>query len=214
MSTNMLLADALTHPFAKSMTETVPPEDMPVGTQYILTKNPEGVWRDHPDALATFHGPERGWFVVNAFKGLRVQVEGVGFVFYNGADWILESETHGEDPTSGTRYDIAVSVGYAPAAGETLLFLPLATSLYIPADADGSVASCKNPPTELVRLSIRRNGAEVGTVTFEPSSFNGTFTMPNAVVLGPLDRIEIMCPETMPNLFSVFGMTLRATVMQ
>lgn len=215
MSTNMLLADALTHPFATSMTQPGPPAgDIPPGAQFIVPKLPEGPWASHPDALATYHGPDKGWFMVNAFRGLRVDVEGVGFVYYNGSDWQLESETHGEDPEFGTRYDIAVSVGYAPVGGETLLFLPLATSLFFPADANGSVATARTPPSEMVALSIRRNGTEVGSVTFSPSSFSGTFVFPNAVVFAPADRIEVVCPARVPDSFGVFGFTLRATVMQ
>lgn len=212
MSTNMLLADALTHPYARSMSENAPPLGVSIGDQYILTSEPEGEWIDYPLALATYHGTEKGWFFVNAFRGLRVDVEDIGFVFFDGSRWILETETHGEDPIEGTRYDISLSVGYAPSPGETLLYLPLAVSLLLPADGEGSVASARNPPEHIVSFSIRRNGAEVGMLTFEPSSFTGTFTIPNAVVMGPSDRFEIVCPMSMPPGFGVFGATFRSTV--
>lgn len=210
-SDNRVLYDALLHPYVLSTTSVTPPSGAENGDQYIVAVGGQGPWLGHDNSLATL--VEGTWRFVRPVRGVRVRVHDINiFIWWDGESWVPEDVSGVPDPDLGTRYDIAMSVGYGPEPNETLLFLPIVQAMYLGAGAPGSHASVLTPPTAGVQLTISRNGSQIGTVTYTSSDFNGIISVPADVPFAPGDRLRINCPLTLPPDFENFGMVLRMTL--
>lgn len=210
-STNRVLHDALFHPAPISMTLTEPPEVVEDGDQYIVALGGTGPWDGFDNHLAMV--VEGQWFFAPLFYGLRVRVRDLEtFFFWNGDEWEPEPVSGAPGPELGTRYDVSISVGYAPEPGEALLVLPIVQSMILPAGGAGSLATIIAPPAAGVQLSIMRNGSQVGTVVFSSSSFSGILNIPSNITFAPGDRLRVVCPPTLPENFKEFGIVLRMSL--
>lgn len=210
-SMNRVVTDALLHPAPLSMTLSEPPAGAAEGDQYLVPAGAIGEWTGRDHALATF--VEGRWLFVPPFEGLRVRVRDFAFVWFNGEEWEPEEISAIPDPAQGTRYDIGISVGYAPEPGETLLVLPIAQNMILPAGAAGSRATTIAPPSAAVQLAIYRNSAQIGTVTFSASGFSGILTVPANTNFLAGDRLRVACPLSLPSNFKEFGIVLRMSLL-
>lgn len=227
-SYNRLLYDSLFHPSVISMTATAPPAAAEPGDQYIVAAGAEGIWEGHENYLAMLVESDldnfeahlaalvvEGWLLIPPFDGLRVRARDIGqFVYWNAEyeQWLAEPVSAVPDPDEGTRYDIAMSVGYAPEPGETLLVLPIVLPMLLGMGAPGSRATIITPPSQGVQLPIMRNGGQVGTLVFGTSSFDGVFNIAETVQFAPGDRLRVVCPPILPAGLENFGMVLRMTL--
>lgn len=211
-SENRLLYDALMHPYARSASQTEPPDFPEDGDQYIVPAGATGDWENHEFELAMM--VEGVWRFFKPIPGVRVRIADAGyFAWWDGEHWVPEPVSAVPDPEEGTRYDIALSVGYAPEPSETLLMLPIPQPMMLGKGAPGSLATILTPPPAGVQLSIARNGAQVGTITYTSSSFSGIIAVPTDVMFAAGDRLRVYCPLTVPNNFRDFGAVLRFTLL-
>lgn len=214
-SENTRKIDTLMHPYALSMTLTEPPALITIGDQYIVAPGGTGLWAARDNHLATL--TENGWLFFAPFTGLRVRVKSPGGFYYYEADedpelpgqWIAEPATAPDDPTIGTRYDIAMSVGYEPEPGETILVFPMPQPMTLPAGAEGSKARNTTPPTVQVNAIIRRNGTAIGTIMFPVGDFYGTVSVSADAIFAEDDLLTVVMPATLPDGFANFGAVLR-----
>lgn len=210
-SVNRVMHDALLHPYIISMTTPTPPTAPNQGDQYIIPLDATDDWEDETSNMAIW--VEDTWIIIEMVPGVRVMVTGLGPWWFDGTDWLHEPIPE-STPGQGTRYDIAVSVGFPPEAGDTLLLLPLPQAMSLPVDAVGSYAVVDSPPPTEVVLSVLRNGVQVATVKFEPLNFNGIISVPAEVLFAPGDKIKVTCPAvTLPPGFQDFGIMLRLNIL-
>lgn len=208
MSDNMVKMDALLHPNAKSMTNTMPPIDAIPGDQYIIAPDAAGIWAGLDNAVATRY-PDR-WRYVKAFKGLRVFVEDLEtFCWFNGTSWQSEKDPAGGVDPDGKAYDILCSVGYPPFPEEVLLVVPIPETMTLPKGAAGSIGTSVSVPRNGAQLFIQRNGTVVGRALFPSSDFTASITVDNDVTFARGDRLTIHMGTEVPDSFETFGLLLR-----
>jgi len=74
----LILLDALVHPVAQSIGETVPPDDAQPGECWVVGDEPAGAWSGAAGTLAIWTG--NGWRFVGPREGMSVQVADSGMV--------------------------------------------------------------------------------------------------------------------------------------
>lgn len=211
MSDNMVYTDAMLHPAPESMTLAVPPVNPIDGVQYIIPVGAQDEWENYPNFLTM--AIKGQWVFFQPFYGLRARVKDYTFVWFDAEKWTPEPASNAAPPETATRYDIAVSVGYAPEPDETLLMLPIVQPMRLDAGATMSMATAVTPPVSPANLPMYRNGVQIGTVVFSPSSFNGIFLVPMEVTFGIGDRFSVITSTGFPETFGDFGMVLRMSLL-
>lgn len=211
MSDNMVYTDAMLHPAPVSMTQSTPPVGAADGVQYIIPMGAQYEWGDYPNFLTM--AMDGKWVFFEPFYGLRVRVKDYTFVWFDGEKWTPEPASGATDPEVATRYDLAISVGYAPEPQETLLILPIVQPMRLDAGATLSMATAVSPPVSPANLLMYRNGSQIGTIVFSPSSFNGTFLVPMDVTFGIGDRLRVITSTGFPEAFGDFGTVLRLSLL-
>jgi len=210
VSANFIMLDMLVNPMIESMTESAPPPGaVQMGDMFIVAAGGSGDWLNRDGQLAL--RAEDKWIFATPLEGVRARLRNpAGWIWFNGASWLGEDQS-GDTPTPilGTRYDIAMSVGYEAEAGETLLVFTVPEPMTLPATAAGSRGRCTVPPNGIVRLPVRRNGTEIGTITFAQNSVFAIFTVQGDKPFATNDLLTIHMPDNPPAGFRDYGVTLR-----
>lgn len=219
VSANFILLDMLLNPVIRSMTEAAPPAGgIATGDMYIVAEGGAGAWLERDGQLALATGNQATpWIFAKPTEGVRARLKSpTSWIWFNGETWLREDQNSDEPiPLLGTRYDIAMSVGYEAEAGEVLLVYPIPEPMTLPATAAGSRGRCVTPPNGILRLSVRRNwvpgssGTEVGTITFAANSVFAIFTVQGDKPFATNDLLTIHMPDNPPAGFANFGVTLR-----
>lgn len=213
VSDNFVYIDMLLHPYILSMTERAPPlSGMRVGDMYIVAAGGTGAWLDRDGQLAVrTSDAARPWIFATPMPGVRVRlVNPPGWYWFDGQVWLREDQDNSTPvPLLGTRYDIAVSVGYEADAGEVLLAFTVPEPMTMLASAAGSWGRCLVPPVGILRLIMKRNGAEIGTITFATNSTRAIFTVMGDKPFATGDLLTIEMPDSPPPGFKVYSATLR-----
>ena len=211
VSANFLLLDVMLGTVIESMTESAPPPsgNVVVGDMFIVADNATGAWEGREGQIAAL--TSTGWRFVVPVDGVRARLNSPpGWIWFNGTTWLREDQ-NSDTPTPilGTRYDIAMSVGYEAEAGETLLVFTIPEPMTLPATAAGSWGRTVTPPNGIIRLAIRRNGSDVGTITFAANSSRAIFTVQGDKPFATGDLLTIHMPDNPPAGFANYGATLR-----
>lgn len=210
VSANFILLDMLLNPVIESLTEISPGlTNATVGDMYIVGQGGVDEWTGRDGQLALRTGA--GWIFALPTEGVRARLKSpASWIWYNGVSWLREDQT-GDTPTPilGTRYDIAMSVGYEPEAGETLLVFTVPEAMTLPSGAAGSWGRGLDSPNGILRLAVRRNGSDVGTITFSSNSVRAIFTVLGDKPFAAGDLVSIHMPENPPAGFANYGVTLR-----
>lgn len=107
-------------------------------------------------------------------------------------------------------YDLALSVPYAPENEEVLLNIVMTTNVRLGVNAGGSTSYVRIPALgSNAVFSLRRNGVEIGTLTFLAGSTVGVFSVPTEVVFAVGDRLDVVSPALVPLNFRGMGVVLR-----
>lgn len=211
VSANFILLDVMLGTVIESMTERAPPSaaDVVVGDMFIVADNATDAWEGHEGQIAAL--TMAGWRFVTPVDGVRARLKSpAGWIWFNGEKWLREDQNDDTPiPILGTRYDVALSVGYEAEAGETLLVVAIPEPMTLPAAAVGSWGRCVTPPNGIVRLIIRRNGSDVGTITFAANSARATFAVQSDRSFAAGDLLTIHVPDNPPAGFANYGATLR-----
>ena len=87
-------------------------------------------------------------------------------------------------------YDISVYSGVTPAFGQVLMSIPLPYACSVPAGMVGSMLSALNLPASSATLTVRKNGADFGTITISPAGVVTKAAAATSFVAG--DLIDIV----------------------
>jgi len=216
VSANFLMIDMLLNPYIISMTETTPPiNGLAVGDMYIVPVGAVQDWADHVGELAVHTGgldpSGRRWVFCKPTRGVRARLANPSqWIWWNGVAWVDESHGEGPPPApQGTRYDIAMSVGYEAEPEEVLLAFAVPEPMTLPDGAAGSAARGMAPPLGIMRLAVKRNGSDVGTIAFAPNSVKGEFSVAGNKLFAAGDLLTIHMPTTPPPGFQNYSVVLR-----
>lgn len=209
VSDNFVTIDMLLNPYVLSMTEPNPPGAVAVGDMYIVPVGGADDWAGHDGDLSV-RSPDE-WIFATPTKGVRARLnDPAGWIWFNGEVWIPEDQdTDVAPPVLGTRYDIALSVGYEVEPLEMLLAFTVPEAMTLPNAAAGSVGRAMSSPLGIMRLAIKRNGVDVGTISFIPATVRAEFTVIGDKVFAKGDLLSIHVPESPPAGFQNYSATLR-----
>jgi hypothetical protein len=214
VSDNFVILDMLSHPNVKSMTETAPPiNGVVMGDMYIVPTDATLEWEGHTNDLAVYYQNERstGWIFCTPTRGVRAHLDNpAGWIWFNGESWFDESQSGEDSPALlGTRYDVALSVGYEAEPDEVLMVFALPEAMTLPDGATGSAGRALAAPIGIMRLAVKRNGADVGTIAFAPNSVKATITVVGNKAFAAGDVLSVHMPESPPSGFQNYAVTLR-----
>lgn len=218
VSNNFRQIDILLHPYVISMTETTPPiNGLTIGDMYLVPVGAVLDWEGHENELAVYGGDDMfayngaKWAFCKPTRGVRARLSNPGsWIWFDGDEWFDESQDGVTPPApQGTRYDIAMSVGYEAEPSEVLLVFAVPEAMTLPGGAAGSSARCAVAPLGIMRLAVKRNGADVGTIAFAPNSVKGEFTVVGNKAFAAGDLLTIHMPDSPPSGFQNYSVTLR-----
>lgn len=209
VSDNFVKLDVLLNPYVLSMTAPTPPESSAVGDMYIVPVGGTGVWLGRDNSLAVLTA--KGWLFASPTKGVRARLHSPGgWIWWTGTTWRDEGSSDEEQPALlGTRYDIAVFVGYEAEAREVILAFTVPEAMTLPNLAMGSVGRAAGSPLSIHRLTIKRNGVDIGTISFIPGSVNATFSVVNNKPFSKGDLLTVELPDLPSTGFTNYSATLR-----
>lgn len=93
---------------------------------------------------------------------------------------------------AGQSVVVAVTVPFQPTAGMVLLQLPSPRTLTFPAGGTGSTARAWGGRADAISFLIKKDGVEVGQISFPASATTGSFSVSSEVTFAPGDVIEIV----------------------
>lgn len=210
VSGNFVTVDMLLHPYVLSMTQTQPPETAVVGDMFIVPVGAVDVWVGRDNAMAMLS--KNGWiFFAPVRPGIRVRVASPSlWIWWTGTTWLDESKDGlTPQPLLGTRYDVAVSIGYEAEIGETLLTFTVPEAMTLPKDAVGSLGRAVNAPVAIHTLQVKRNGSAIGTISFIPGSVYAIFSVAADTVFAPGDLLTIQLTDDVSAGFENYSATVR-----
>jgi hypothetical protein len=107
-------------------------------------------------------------------------------------------------------YDLAVFVAGKPEDGELVLRFVAVRDFTLPQNLTGSQGKAAVASTGNVSFEIKKNGASVGSVTFDASA-TGSYTFASAVGFAPGDVLEIVAPATQDATLADIAIGLKGT---
>ena len=214
VSDNFVKLDMLLQPYVLSMTATTPPEAVSVGDMYIVPAGATGAWGGKDNDLAIL--TEKGWLFASPTRGVRARLHSPGgWIWWTGTTWRDEGASDEYQPALlGTRYDVNVFVGYEAEPREVILAFTVPEPMTWPNGAMGSIGRAIAAPASIHRLVVRRNGVDVGTITYTPGSVTATFAVVNDKPFAMGDLLTVHLPDEPARGFSNYSATLRLLLPQ
>lgn len=126
----------------------------------------------------------------------------------DGANWSDPIEIRG--PRGGDRYEISNWDSDRPASGEEVIAHLFTTDAVFPAGLTGSIASAQAAATGTAVYAISKNGAPVGSLTFDASA-TGVFALAAQTAFAAGDRFSVTAPDPRDATLSGVAMTFVAT---
>lgn len=99
-------------------------------------------------------------------------------------------------PAGPSTYDIHNFINGKPLASEVLMRAVSVRPFQIPANCVNSYALCTTPASVALVIQILKNGAQVGTITFNAGATSAVFAMASAVTYNAGDQFAIRCPAS------------------
>jgi hypothetical protein len=201
------ILDALVQATAIDKDSGTPPGSPADGDTYIVgtTSSASGDWDGYDDYIAYYKNT--AWLFVAPIEGMRVYLvdESAEYVYLGSAGW-----TAVEAVVGANSYDVAISKNGKPNASEVLLRLKFTRSVQFSDDFSGSYAFSEVAANASSVFSIKKNGAEVGTITFAASGTTGTFaTSGGSVSFAAGDILKIVAPGSQDSTLADIGITLK-----
>lgn len=100
------------------------------------------------------------------------------------------------DRTSLAVYDIAFWASGLMENSELLFRMVASRTFTVPVGGTGSIANNRVAANNVTVLSLRKNGAQFGTVTYAAAGTTGVFSVPGATVFNSGDILSITAPAT------------------
>lgn len=128
---------------------------------------------------------------------------------FNGSD-VQTALEEVSDRTSLGVYDIAFWLEGLMENNEVLYRIVSVRDFSIPVGVPGAVAVSGVAANSETVISLRKNGVQFGTVTFEASSDTGVFTVPGTVTFTSGDTLEVRAPSSADTTLRDTAITLTA----
>lgn len=141
---------------------------------------------------------------LDLFEIVEGGVPAVGVYAYNlrTTQWVL---IH----TVSFPYDIGLSIAGKPEAAKTVAMVIVVRPTVLPANFQGSIASCDVNATANASFSIKLNGTQIGTIAFAAGNGVATFTGPASdIVCVPGDKLTVTSPVVADSTLSYVAATL------
>lgn len=110
--------------------------------------------------------------------------------------------------TSLAVYDISFWASGLMENGEVLFRLVASREFQLPVGAPGSVAASRVGANAETIVSLRRNGLEFGTISWQATDTLGVFSVAGTTTFQPGDILEIVAPSTADTLLRDTSITL------
>lgn len=111
-------------------------------------------------------------------------------------------------------YDIAFSVFGKPANSETVIRLKTPRSFIFPQEQTNAQASCATAATATAVFTVKRNAANIGTITFNAGSFVGTISISATHTFAVGDLFTVVAPSSADTTLADIDVTFVGTVTQ
>lgn len=134
-----------------------------------------------------------------------------GLYLYTGSSWLAVGTGVSGGGGGSTTYGVGLTISGQPTTDETLLFFPAPQALSLPTNATGSTAACEVAPSSTATFSIRKNGTQIGTVTFAANATTGTFTA-TSTSFSTGDVLSVVLTSAYDNTFSDIGIVITLTI--
>ena len=95
----------------------------------------------------------------------------------------------------GGLYDMGLFIPGLPAATALVFQFVFPRPVTFPAGLAGSTARAATAATASTSFTLRRNGANTGSITFAAGSASGSFTLSGAVTFAIGDLLELLAPS-------------------
>ena len=109
-------------------------------------------------------------------------------------------------------YDIGGFSQGKPDASSSLLRLVAPRAISLPQNLTGSIAKSGTAATGSTVFTLKKNGTQIGTMTFAASGSTATFSFASAVSVAIGDIIDMVAPATQDATLSDISVTLVATL--
>jgi hypothetical protein len=109
-------------------------------------------------------------------------------------------------------YDVGCFSQGKPEASSALLKLVSPRNFELPAGLAGSIAKAATGANAQAVFSIKKNGVQVGTLTFAAAATSGTFSSASIQTIGVGDVLEISSPASQDSSLSDIAVTLAGTL--
>lgn len=111
----------------------------------------------------------------------------------------------------GGVYDIGLFIPGQPAASAMVFQFVVPRAIALPANLAGSLAKVGTAATSAASFTLRRNGANIGTIDFAAGSATATFALAGGAVFAAGDVLEILAPSPQDATLADVSITLMAS---
>lgn len=125
---------------------------------------------------------------------------------------VATGESPNETEWANVTRNLAIYIEGQPTSGETVLQYVVPEVMEFPQGLIGSVTAQGVETITTVEYTIAQNGIAIGTINFQPSPIDGSFTFPTAVTFNPGDVLTITAPNTPDASQSNISITLQAII--
>lgn len=135
-----------------------------------------------------------------------------GLVLTSKADGTLEwAVSTGGGAGGAAPYDVAGAIVGKPMSNGNVLVYMVPRAFTFPAGLAGSVGHAMTTATSGVILSVRKNGVEFGTITFDIGASAGVFASAAGATFAAGDMLSVVTPSTIDATFADAYFTLAGT---
>lgn len=139
--------------------------------------------------------------------GVEIADGGISLVYSDGTDVLLISQG------AGAEFKDVVFGFYVPGVptdSQECLRLTMTHAVTFPSGLSGSQSKAGTASTGNVQFSIKKNGTEVGTLTYNVTA-TGSFAMASATSFAVGDQLTVVAPATADSTLASIGISLKAT---
>lgn len=111
----------------------------------------------------------------------------------------------------GGLYDIGLFIPGQPAASAMVFQFVVSRAISFPVNLAGSLAKAGTAATSAAAFTLRRNGANIGTIDFAAGSATATFTLAGGAAFAAGDVLEILAPSPQDATLADVSITLIAS---
>lgn len=166
---------------------TAPPGSPAIGDCYIVGASATGAWATHDGKIAVY-GLDSTWLFVAPNEGVFAYVRDEKTLYrHEGSAW---------GRFSSGKVEFSIFAAGTLSNDETIYRLEVTRPFSLPSGLTGSRGSSGAAATGTPALSIKKNGAEVGTATWSAAGSTATLAMVSSTSFAIGDILAVSGPAT------------------